>query len=77
MTWRVVRLFDAPHRLAFAAAACVLAASGTWWAAAVLSAGEVISVRWALAPGLAHSVVMTFGFMPLFFAGFLFCAGQS
>src|SRR6187431_3002067 len=73
--WRFEHLFNAPHRLAFTAAAAVLALSGLWWATAVLSSSEGLAVRWALSPPLAHSVVMTFGFMPLFFTGFLFTAG--
>ena len=73
--WRFEHLLNAPHRLAFTAAAAVLAFSGLWWATAVLSSSEGLAVRWALSPSLAHSVVMTFGFMPLFFTGFLFTAG--
>ena len=73
--WRFEHLFHAPHRLAFMAAAAVLALSSLWWATVVLSSSEGLAVRWALSPSLAHSVVMTFGFMPLFFTGFLFTAG--
>ncbi|MDP1564875.1 MAG: NnrS family protein, partial [Polaromonas sp.] len=37
----------------------------------------VLSLPYALSPSLAHGAVMTFGFIPLFFAGFLFTAGPK
>ncbi len=73
--WRLVRLLDAPHRLAFAAAALVLSASSLWWAAINVSRARDIAVPWGLPSPIAHGVWMTFGFMPLFIIGFLFTAG--
>lgn len=53
----------------------MLAVSALWWAAVQIAAGMGIAVRWGLPPSVGHGVLMTFGFMPLFFAGFLFTAG--
>jgi uncharacterized protein involved in response to NO len=76
-TWRLSWLFAAPHRLAFAAAALMLAASAAWWALAMLARSQGVVLPWALAPSLAHGLVMSLGFVPLFFAGFLFTAGPK
>jgi uncharacterized protein involved in response to NO len=66
----------APHRLAFFLAMLVLAASGLWWAAVQLDrAGAGLGLAYAVSPSLVHATVMSFGFIPLFFAGFLFTAG--
>lgn len=66
--WRLRRWASAPHRLAFAAAGLVLVATGLWWAG-------VLALD---APGrVAHAPLMTFGFMPLYVAGFLFTAGPK
>ena len=73
--WRFGRLYAAPHRIAFAAAATMLGASGLWWAFAMIARSDGAALRWALPPSTAHGLLMTFGFMPLFFAGFLFTAG--
>jgi uncharacterized protein involved in response to NO len=73
--WRFAHLLRAPHRLAFAAAALLLALSALWWAALQL-AGPEAAPR-ALPAPLVHGLVMSFGFMPLFFAGFLFTAGPK
>lgn len=77
LPWRFSRLLDAPHRLAFALAAFVLSVSGLWWAAVNLTFALGGSMPWSVPPSIAHSVVMTFGFMPLFFVGFLFTAGPK
>lgn len=73
--WRVGWLFAAPHRLAFAAGALVLATSALWWALAMLARAAGWAWAWNLPPAWAHGLLMGFGFMPLFFAGFLFTAG--
>jgi uncharacterized protein involved in response to NO len=75
--WRLHRLLEAPHRLSFAAAAFILVVSGLWWAAVNLAPVEGMAVRWTLPPAAVHGAVMTFGFMPLFFTGFLFTAGPK
>ncbi|WP_284620473.1 NnrS family protein [Aquabacterium humicola] len=73
--WRFAHLLRAPHRLAFAAGALLLALSALWWAA-LQWAGAEAAPR-ALPPSLVHGLLMSFGFMPLFFAGFLFTAGPK
>ena len=74
--WRWSHVLQAPHRLGFLLAMVVLAASGLWWALVQLHRlGLPIALAYAVPPSLAHSAVMTFGFIPLFFAGFLFTAG--
>jgi uncharacterized protein involved in response to NO len=73
--WKFGRLYDAPHRLAFCAGALMLAASALWWAVVLVLRARGIPVRWAMAPATAHGLVMTFGFIPLFFTGFQFTAG--
>lgn len=75
--WRCERLLHAPHRLAFFAATLMLALSAAWWAAAQLAATLGLVLPWSMPPALAHSVLMSFGFMPLFFVGFLFTAGPK
>ena len=73
--WRWRTLLDAPHRLAFAAAALVLALSALWWAAGMVARAFGATWPWAVAPALAHGLLFGYGFMPLFFTGFLFTAG--
>lgn len=75
VAWRFHRLFLAPHRLAFASGALLLCVSSLWWAAVNLAISLGLPLAWSLPPAVVHSVVMTFGFMPFFFAGFLFTAG--
>jgi uncharacterized protein involved in response to NO len=73
--WRPGRLLSAPHRLAFAAGTAVLLAASLWWALTLAAR----SAGWAVPGGLptttVHALLMSFGFMPLFFMGFLFTAG--
>ncbi len=72
--WRHVLL--APHRLGFLLAMIVLAASGVWWFAVQLGrSGLGPGLSYSVPPSLVHAALMTFGFMPLFFSGFLFTAG--
>ncbi|MCW5667688.1 MAG: NnrS family protein [Piscinibacter sp.] len=76
--WRWQRLFDAPHRLGFFAGALMLALSALWWAAVMLATHLLHwPVPWAVSRGLAHALWFAFGFMPLFFTGFLFTAGPK
>ena len=74
--WRPSWLMAAPHRLGFFLAMLVLVAASGWWLL------EQVGRQWgalhlgaAVSPTLGHAAVMVFGFMPLFFAGFLFTAG--
>jgi uncharacterized protein involved in response to NO len=74
--WRWRRLLESPHRLGFLLAMVVLGASALWWAGVQLQRSGVLLVTpLVIAPSLVHAAVMTFGFFPLFFCGFLFTAG--
>lgn len=54
----------------------VLGAASIWWLAVhVGRQWGVLALPAAVAPTLGHAAVMVLGFMPLFFAGFLFTAG--
>lgn len=76
LPWHWRRLLAAPHRIAFFLATVVLVAAGVWWAAVQLDrAGAGFGLRYALSPSIVHAAAMTLGFMPLYFAGFLFTAG--
>ena len=74
--WRWQRVLQAPHRLGFLLAMGVLGTSAAWWA--LVQAGRLglgPGLPYALSPTLTHAAVMTLGFIPLFFGGFLFTAG--
>jgi uncharacterized protein involved in response to NO len=75
MSWRW--LLAAPHRLCFFAAALMLSAATLAGLAAWRAWPWVGAARgtWAVAPSVAHGLVMVFGFMPMFIAGFQFTAG--
>lgn len=76
--WHWRHLLIAPHRLGFFLAMVVLAASALWWSAVQLDrSGLGPGLSYAVSPSLLHAAVMTFGFMPLFFSGFLFTAGPK
>ena len=76
--WRVGHLMLAPHRLGFFLAMLVLVVAAGWWALVQLDrVSAVLSLPYALSPSLVHGTVMTFGFIPLFFSGFLFTAGPK
>ena len=68
----------APHRVAFFLALVILLASGLWWAAVQVDrATGALGLAYAVSPTVTHAAVMSLGFMPLFFAGFLFTAGPK
>ena len=75
--WHFSTLMRAPHRLAFAAGASILAASSLWWALLLILSAVGVPVHWAVPRPIAHGVLMAFGYMPLFFVGFLFTAGPK
>lgn len=76
--WHWHNLLIAPHRLGFFLAMVVLSASALWWSAVQLDrSGLGLGLSYAVSPSLLHAAVMTFGFMPLFFSGFLFTAGPK
>ncbi len=77
-SWRWSTLLQAPHRLSFFTAAAVMAVAAAWWWLEMLSR----STGWLSGPSavpatVVHAVVMSLGFMPLFFCGFLFTAGPK
>lgn len=73
--WRLAHLMKAPHRLAFAAGAAMLAVTALWWTLALTARHAGLALPWAVTPAAAHGVVMALGFMPLFVIGFAFTAG--
>ncbi len=76
--WRLSWLLAAPHRLGFFAGALMFGATALWWAVViVLREAAGASLPWAVSPGLAHGLLFGFGFLPLFFTGFLFTAGPK
>ena len=76
--WRPVYLLLAPHRLGFFLAMVVLISASLWWAVVQIDrTSGVLSLPYVMSPSLVHGTVMTFGFMPLFFSGFLFTAGPK
>ena len=76
--WRLRYLMLAPHRLGFCAAMVVLVMCGAWWALVQTDRMTgVLGLPYALSPSILHAAVMVFGFMPLFFTGFLFTAGPK
>lgn len=78
VAWRWAHLWLAPHRLAFFTGVLLLIASGAWWAAVQVDrATGWLGLAYAVPPTLTHAAVMVLGFMPLFFAGFLFTAGPK
>src|SRR5690606_4790920 len=76
--WRWQYVMLAPHRLGSVLARVVLVASGGWWAVVQLARSTGWwGMYYALSPTVVHSAVMGLGFIPLFFAGFLFTAGPK
>jgi uncharacterized protein involved in response to NO len=77
-SWRARYLLLALHRLGFFLAMGMLVAVGGWWALVQLDRMTgALGLAYALWPSLVHGAVMTFGFIPLFFSGFLFMAGPK
>ena len=75
--WRPHWLLAAPHRLGFFGGAVMLAVSALWWCAMLYAGALGLSTPWVIAPSTAHALLMSLGFTPLFFAGFLFTAGPK
>jgi uncharacterized protein involved in response to NO len=76
--WRLSHLLLAPHRLGFFLAMCLLLACAVWWALVQLDrATGWLGLGYAVSPTLTHAALMSLGFIPLFFAGFLFTAGPK
>ncbi|OYQ39077.1 short-chain dehydrogenase [Rhodoferax sp. TH121] len=78
MSWHPRHLLLAPHRLGFFLGMVLLWAAGLWWALVQLDrVTSALGLAYVLSPSLVHGAVMTFGFIPLFFSGFLFTAGPK
>ena len=76
--WHWRHLLLAPHRLGFFMGLVVLATSALWWLAVEAQrSGGSPGFAYTVSPSLVHAAVMTFGFIPLFFSGFLFTAGPK
>lgn len=75
--WRPIWLLAAPHRLAFFMAALMMVMSSIWWGIILVTRAFGTVLFWAVPVSAAHALLMTMGFMPLFFAGFLFTAGPK
>jgi uncharacterized protein involved in response to NO len=74
--WRWRHVLQSPHRLGFLFGMAVLGAAGAWWALVQLDrSGIGPGLHYAMSTTLTHATVMVFGFLPQFFAGFLFTAG--
>lgn len=72
--WSARRLLTQPHRLCFAAAAVVWAASALFW---LLALSWPAAVPAAVPADALHALAFTLGPMPLFFAGFLFTSAPK
>lgn len=73
--WRPRHLLLAPHRIGFFLAFLVLVAASLWWVLVQIDRVSVtVVLPYAISPTLVHAAAMALGFMPLFFAGFLFTA---
>jgi uncharacterized protein involved in response to NO len=68
-------LLAAPHRLAFFAAALMLALVSCWWALLLIAPYMGLAIRTSIPPTLAHGFTFAAAFMPLFMAGFMYTAG--
>ena len=76
--WRAATLLASPHRLGFFLAATVLVLASLWWLAVQWDrASGALGLTSAVPATLTHATVMVFGFMPLYFSGFLFTAGPK
>ena len=76
--WRLHTLLASPHRLGFLLAAAVLVLASLWWLAVQWDrASGLFGLVPAMQSTLTHATVMVFGFMPLYFSGFLFTAGPK
>lgn len=55
----------------------MLMTSSIWWSIVLASRAFNMTLTWSIAPSATHGLLMSMGFMPLFFAGFLFTAGPK
>lgn len=72
--WHASWLLTAPHRLCFFAGALMMASTSLWWCTALVLQAFHVPAPWAVPPAVAHGLLMSLGFMPFFFAGFIFTA---
>ncbi|MBS0317571.1 MAG: NnrS family protein [Proteobacteria bacterium] len=74
LRWHASWLFTAPHRLCFFAGALMMASTSLWWCTTLILRTFQFRATWAIPPAAAHGLLMSVGFMPFFFAGFIFTA---
>jgi len=67
----------APHRLAFFMAALMLALATLWWATQLTARALQWPIDMIIPVSSSHALLMSLGYMPLFFCGFLFTAGPK
>ena len=78
LPWQPRNLLLAPHRLGFFLAMVLLWCVGLWWALVQIDrVTGALGLAFVLSLSLVHGAAMTFGFIPLFFSGFLFTAGPK
>ncbi|MDZ7938324.1 MAG: NnrS family protein [Rhodoferax sp.] len=78
LPWRSRHLLLAPHRLGFFLGMVVMLAASGWWALVQWDRTTgALGLHYAISPSLVHGGVMSLGFLPLFFSGFLFTAGPK
>jgi uncharacterized protein involved in response to NO len=76
--WRWQTILEAHHRLAFFLAVTLLIFQSVWWSVVQWDRlGMTWGLTYMVSPSVLHSTVMTLGFIPLLFAGFLFTAGPK
>ena len=76
--WRLQDLMRAPHRLGFFLAMLLLVLGSLWWALVQVDRfSSALQLQQTIPATLVHANVMVYGFMPLYFAGFLFTAGPK
>jgi uncharacterized protein involved in response to NO len=76
-SWRASALLHAPHRLAFFMAALMLALAALWWATQLAARALQWPISMVIPVSSSHALLMSLGYMPLFFCGFLFTAGPK
>ena len=68
-------MLHAPHRLAFASAVAVMSIAALWWWLVMVGRSSgAWHMGMAVPETFVHALLMSLGFMPLFFTGFLFTA---
>jgi uncharacterized protein involved in response to NO len=58
-------------------AGLMMGISAVWWAVMIVAHAKGTPIPWAISPLPAHGLLMSMGFIPMFFIGFLFTAGPK